>query len=57
MKLEPDEIIGDDGDREVLCEHGIGHSIYVHTCDGCCFRLPLAAHKMFARPAKEEVSS
>ena len=30
-------IIGDDGDRELLCEHGIGHSkTGVHTCDGCC---------------------
>lgn len=29
-------IIGDDGDREVLCEHGVGHGWNVHTCDGCC---------------------
>lgn len=29
-------IIGDDGDRELLCEHGVGHGHNVHTCDGCC---------------------
>lgn len=29
-------ITGDDGDREWLCEHGIGHGNNVHTCDGCC---------------------
>lgn len=30
-------IIGDDGDVELLCEHGVGHSqTGVHTCDGCC---------------------
>ena len=29
-------IIGDDGDDEILCEHGVGHSYHVHTCDGCC---------------------
>jgi hypothetical protein len=39
-------IMGDDGDTEVLCEHGVGHSQQVHTCDGCCFRLPLAAHPL-----------
>lgn len=26
-------IIGDDGDREILCEHGVGHGFNVHTCD------------------------
>jgi hypothetical protein len=31
-----DFIIGDDGDREKLCAHGIGHGYGVHTCDGCC---------------------
>jgi hypothetical protein len=30
--------IGDDGDREWLCEHGIGHSKNIHTCDGCCIK-------------------
>jgi len=37
-------IIGDDGDREWLCDHGVGHptlplknnSEGIHTCDGCC---------------------
>ena len=29
-------IIGDDGDDEILCKHGIGHSAEVHSCDGCC---------------------
>lgn len=31
-------IIGDDGDKEVLCKHGVGHSRGVHTCDStkCC---------------------
>ena len=30
-------MIGDDGDLEKLCEHGVGHSKKgVHTCDGCC---------------------
>ena len=29
-------IIGDDGDDEILCKHGIGHSYKVHSCDGCC---------------------
>ena len=30
------KIIGDDGEIEVLCKHGIGHGKGVHTCDGCC---------------------
>lgn len=30
------EIIGDDGDLEWLCPHGVGHGPHVHTCDGCC---------------------
>ena len=29
-------IIGDDGDHEWLCPHGVGHSLALHTCDGCC---------------------
>lgn len=31
-------IIGDDGDQEVYCDHGVGHGFNVHTCDGteCC---------------------
>lgn len=29
-------IIGDDGDKEVLCKHGVGHGGGVHTCDWCC---------------------
>jgi hypothetical protein len=29
-------IIGDDGDKEWLCPHGVGHGENVHTCDGCC---------------------
>jgi hypothetical protein len=36
-QLKVDEIVGDDGDREILCDHGVGHSYEVHTCDGCCF--------------------
>ena len=30
--------IGDDGDKEWLCKHGVGHGFGVHTCDGekCC---------------------
>ena len=44
-----DYIIGDDGDQEVLCEHGVGHGPNVHSCDGCCFRLPLAAHPIFKK--------
>jgi hypothetical protein len=32
-----DEImVGDDGDRELVCIHNVGHSPEVHTCDGCC---------------------
>lgn len=27
---------GDDGDKEWLCSHNVGHGINVHTCDGCC---------------------
>jgi hypothetical protein len=36
--IMPKVIVGDDGDREVLCEHGVGHGYCVHTCDGakCC---------------------
>jgi hypothetical protein len=30
---KPETIIGDDGEREFLCEHGIGHGNSVHTCD------------------------
>lgn len=33
---QPKLIIGDDGDVEWLCPHGIGHGENVHTCDGCC---------------------
>lgn len=29
-------MIGDDGDYETVCDHGVGHSVNVHTCDGCC---------------------
>lgn len=29
-------MIGDDGDVEQACEHGVGHGRNVHTCDGCC---------------------
>lgn len=29
-------MIGDDGDIEWPCKHGVGHSEHVHTCDGCC---------------------
>lgn len=29
------KIIGDDGDTETACVHGIGHGGR-HTCDGCC---------------------
>jgi hypothetical protein len=29
-------IIGDDGEIEELCPHGIGHGEGLHTCDGCC---------------------
>ncbi len=29
------KIIGDDGDIEILCDHGIGHRKNLHTCDGC----------------------
>ena len=29
-------IVGDDGDVEIICKHGVGHSDNVHTCDGCC---------------------
>lgn len=34
----PMVFMGDDGDKEVLCEHGVGHSSGVHTCDNrdCC---------------------
>jgi DNA-binding CsgD family transcriptional regulator len=35
-ELEGKKIVGDDGDIETLCEHGVGHGINVHTCDGCC---------------------
>ncbi len=31
-------IIGDDGDKEELCSHGIGHGDNMHTCDGCCMK-------------------
>ena len=35
---QPMTIIGDDGDREILCEHGVGHGYNIHTCDSpkCC---------------------
>lgn len=29
-------VIGDDGDLEKLCDHGVGHGHHLHTCDGCC---------------------
>jgi len=42
LRMIADEIdkhtIGDDGDVETLCEHGVGHGQNVHTCDGCCFK-------------------
>jgi hypothetical protein len=31
-------MIGDDGDREWICDHGVGHGVNVHTCDGCCMK-------------------
>jgi hypothetical protein len=33
-------IIGDDGELEWLCPHGVGHSPAPHTCDGCCVNDP-----------------
>jgi hypothetical protein len=45
-KKKPAYIIGDDGEREVLCMHGIGHGRGVHTCDGCCSLLPLTTHPL-----------
>ena len=36
MRSQKEWIIGDDGDKEWLCEHGVGHGDHVHTCDGCC---------------------
>lgn len=32
------KFIGDDGDEEWLCQHGVGHGENVHTCDGCCLK-------------------
>ena len=29
-------MIGDDGDIEWPCKHGVDHSENIHTCDGCC---------------------
>lgn len=29
----PRTIIGDDGEREEMCAHGVGHGLGVHTCD------------------------
>ena len=40
-KSRPD-IRGDDGEREWVCKHGVGHPYAktsirsIHTCDGCC---------------------
>ena len=45
-------IIGDDGDREWLCEHGVGHSKGVHTCchERCCMTLiKPKPHKKFTK--------
>lgn len=30
--------IREDGRVEFICEHGIGHGLHVHGCDGCCGR-------------------
>jgi hypothetical protein len=35
QKMTGKFIKGDDGEREELCIHGVGHG-GVHTCDGCC---------------------
>jgi hypothetical protein len=45
-------IVGDDGHREVPCEHGVGHGLNVHTCDGCCRLAPLKNHKIFKKKRK-----
>lgn len=37
-RIKRKTIIGDDGDKEWLCKHGIGHGENVHTCDGCCIK-------------------
>jgi hypothetical protein len=36
-----------DGRIEYNCEHGVGHGLHVHGCDGCCNRtdFPLKNHK------------
>jgi len=36
-----------DGRVEYTCEHGVGHGLHVHGCDGCCARpdFPLRNHK------------
>lgn len=31
-------VIGDDGQQETLCDHGVGHGGGIHTCDGCCVK-------------------
>lgn len=36
IKVGKKTIIGDDGQTEVLCKHGVGHSKNAHTCDYCC---------------------
>jgi hypothetical protein len=38
--LPDNTVIGDDGDYEWVCPHGVGHSPNPHTCEGCCMRHP-----------------
>ena len=30
--------------REWICEHGVGHGLHIHGCDGCCSRDDFPGH-------------
>ena len=48
-------IVGDDGEREWLCKHGVGHGENVHTCDGCCSITQSVLRKKDNIPDKKQV--
>lgn len=46
-------MIGDDGDIEWPCKHGVGHSENCHTCDGCCYMVEFWLNLQKQRKCKE----
>lgn len=45
-------IRGDEGFLEQTCKHGVGHGYGLHTCDGCCQKLPQKVQDILDKHSK-----